>query len=268
MLNGWFEVKAVAEGVHAISEPHHSEHVISYLIVGGDTAILLDTGMGVANIQDLTSDLTEKPILVVNSHHHYDHVGDNYRFPHVAIHEAEARLLEQEPPQELLLEVMRPENWFGVLPEEFDPAQYRIIPSKADRLLDEGDVLDLGGRRLRVLHTPGHSPGSICLLDEEQGLLFTGDTVYAGPLYVQFDHSDFEVYRQSMERLCGLVKDLRLLLPSHNETPLDPQILVEMAEGFDEIAGGMARWQAVESVWGPLRRYQFARFGVLLPQEG
>jgi glyoxylase-like metal-dependent hydrolase (beta-lactamase superfamily II) len=267
-VSGWFEVKAVAEGIHAISEPRHSEQVISYLIVGGETAILLDTGMGVADIQELTSRLTEKPILVVNSHHHYDHVGDNHRFQHIAIHAAEADFLEQEPPEELLLEVMRPENWFGVLPDGFDPAQYRIVPSKADRLLEEGDVLELGGRRLRVLHTPGHSPGSICLLDSEEGLLFTGDTVYAGPLYVQFDHSDFEVYRQSMDRLCSLVQDLQLVLPSHNETPLDPHILLEMAEGFDQIAGGMTRWQSVQSVWGLLRRYEFARFGVLLPQEG
>ncbi len=256
----------MAQGLHAISEPYHAEFVISYLIGGQEAAVLLDTGMGIGNIQAVASQLTDQPIMVVNSHHHYDHVGDNHRFEHVAIHEAEAGFLEQEAPEELLLDAMRPENVLGALPDGFDPARYKIVPSRADRLLHEGDALELGGRCLRVLHTPGHSPGSICLLNEEEGLLFTGDTVYAGPLYVQFDHSDFEVYRQTMDRLRDLAQDLQLVLPSHNQTPLDPHILVEMSEGFEQIAMGAARWQPIQSVWGPLRRYDFARFGVLLPQ--
>jgi hypothetical protein len=70
-----------------------------------------------------------------------------------------------------------------------------------------------------------------------------------------------------MERLSALADGLRLVLPGHNQTPLDPHILVEMAEGFEEIAAGQARWQAVQSQWGQLRRYDFARFAVLLPVE-
>jgi len=265
-VSDWFEVTHLAQGVQAISEPYHAEFVISYLVAGKEAAILLDTGMGIGNIQVVASQLTDKPIRVVNSHHHYDHVGDNHRFEHIAIHEAEADFLEREAPEELLFEAMRPENILGALPEDFDPARYRIVPSRADRLLHEGDTLELGGRSLRVLHTPGHSPGSICLLIEEEGLLFTGDTVYAGPLYAQFDHSDFEVYRQTMGRLSDLAQGLKLVVPSHNQTPLDPHILMEMSEGFEQIAAGAAPWQPMESVWGPLRRYIFARFAVLLPR--
>jgi glyoxylase-like metal-dependent hydrolase (beta-lactamase superfamily II) len=265
-VSGWFEVTPIAEGVQAISEPYHAEEVISYLIVGSERAVLLDTGMGIGNIQELSRDLTDRPITVVNSHHHYDHVGDNHRFQHIAIHELEAPFLEEEAPEELLREAMRPENFWGDPPAGFDPAQYRILPSKAEQQLTDGDVLELGGRSLRVLHTPGHSPGSICLLSAEEGLLFSGDTAYAGPLYAQFEHSNFRDYRETMERLSGLTRDLDLVLPSHNQTPLDAQILVEMADGFEEIAAGGARWQAMQSAWGPLRRYDFPRFGVLLPR--
>jgi glyoxylase-like metal-dependent hydrolase (beta-lactamase superfamily II) len=265
-VSDWFEVTHLAQGVFAISEPYHAEFVISYLITGKEAAILLDTGMGIGNIQVVASQLTDKLIRVVNSHHHYDHVGDNHRFEHIAIHEAEADFLEREAPEEMLREAMRPENLLSALPDGFDPAQYRIVPSRADRLLHEGDTLDLGGLCLKVVHTPGHSPGSICLWNEEDGLLFTGDTAYAGPLYGQFDHSDFEVYRQTMGRLSDLAQDLQLVLPSHNQAPLDPHILVEMSEGFEEIAAGAARWQPMESVWGPLRRYIFARYAVLLPR--
>jgi glyoxylase-like metal-dependent hydrolase (beta-lactamase superfamily II) len=263
----WFEISEVAEDVFAISEPRHWEQVISYLIAGEESALLLDTGMGIGNIQEVTGRLTEKPITVVNSHYHWDHIGDNHRFERIAIHAAEASLLEQEPDKGLLSEAMRPENFWGSAPEGFNPAHYRILPSKATRLLAEGDLLDLGYRRLKVLHTPGHSPGSICLLAEEEGLLFAGDTIYAGPLYVQFEDSDFEDYRESMERLGGLASTLDLVLPGHNQTPLDPHVLVEVREGFEQIAGGAVRWQAMQSQWGPLRRYDFGRFGVLMPMK-
>ncbi len=266
-MSEWFEVSEVAENVFAISEPQHWEQVISYLIVGGESALLLDTGMGIGNIQELTGRLTEKPISVVNSHYHWDHIGDNHRFERVAIHAAEASLLEEAPQEGLLLEAMRPENFCGEAPEGFDPAHYRILPSKATRLLGEGDLLDLGHRRLKVLHTPGHTRGSICLLSEEEELLFAGDTIYVGPLYVQFAESDFQEYRETMERLSGLASTLHLVLPGHNQTPLDPHVLVEVREGFEQIAGGAVRWQAMQSQWGPLRRYDFGRFGVLMPMK-
>ena len=264
-MSEWFEVTEVATDVLAIAEPNHWEQVISYLIMGREAAVLLDTGMGIADIHELVGRLTDKPVTVVNSHYHWDHIGDNHRFEHIAIHTAEASLLELPPPEGMLLEAMRPENFWGPMPEGFNPTDYRVQPSKADRLLREGDVLGMGGRRLEVLHTPGHSQGSICLLSEDEGMLFTGDTVYAGPLYAHFEESDFQEYRETMERLSAMAGKLRLVLPSHNETPLDPHILVEMAEGFEQIAGGVAGWQRVQSQWGELRRYDFERFGVLLP---
>jgi glyoxylase-like metal-dependent hydrolase (beta-lactamase superfamily II) len=264
-MSDWFKVAEVCRDVHAILEPSHAEEVISYLIPGEEKAILLDTGMGIDNIHRLVGQLTGKPITVVNSHYHWDHVGDNHRFTHIAIHAAEAHLLEQDPPEETLRQAMQSENFWGPPPSDFDPRDYHILPSKADKLLEDGDVLDLGGRRLQVLHTPGHSPGSICLFDEEERVLFTGDTAYAGPLYAQLEDSDFATYRESMERLADLVSDLRLVLPGHNWTPLEPEILVEMAEAFGRIATGNAAYREKESQWGLVRRYEFMQFAVLLP---
>lgn len=265
-MDSWFETTTVAQDIYAILEPSHWEQVISYLILGNESAVLLDTGMGIADIHSRVTELTDLPVTVVNSHYHWDHIGDNHRFDHISIHEAEASLLEQDAPEELLREAMRPENFWGLPPPDFDPSSYHILPSKADRLLGEGDVLDVGGRRLSVLHTPGHSPGSICLLTED-GLLFTGDTVYAGPLYVQFEDSDLGAYHETMERLGGLASSLELVLPGHNRTPLEPDILVEMAEGFELIASSAVPYQVTDSAWGPLRQYQFRDFSVLLPLQ-
>jgi glyoxylase-like metal-dependent hydrolase (beta-lactamase superfamily II) len=263
-MGEWFEMEEVAPGVQAIAEPHHAEEVISYLVEGERQAILFDTGMGVANIREAVEALTEKPITVVNSHAHYDHIGDNHRFRLIAIHPAEAHLLGKEVDRELLRRAMRAENIWGPLPEGFDPHTYRILPSRANIFLEEGQKLDLGGRTLMVLHTPGHSPGSICLLDEGNGLLFSGDTAYAGPLYIQLPGADFAAYRRSMERLAGLAPQLEVVLPAHNVTPLDPSILEEMAAGLEEIARGTARYDLRDSPWGPIGEYRFDRFSVYL----
>lgn len=265
-MRGWFETQEVAPRVYAICEPGHFEEVISYLVEGEERAILFDTGMGIANIREEVIALTERPVTVVNSHSHWDHVGDNDRFPLVAIHYAEAHLLREGVSTEELRREMRSEMFLRPPPVGFDPSQHEISPSRASLLLDEGSLLDLGKRTLTVLHTPGHSPGSISLYDEKEGLLFSGDTAYAGPLYAQLPESDFDLYRQSMERLARLVPRLSLLLPSHNVTPLDPGILVEMAEGFDQIASGEATYEFRSSRWGRIRSYRFERFSIYLSE--
>src|ERR1700733_8837086 len=76
----WFEVYKVAPAVYAIYEPHQSEEVISYLIVGDKRAMLFDTGMGISDLREITAELTRLPIVVLNSHTHNDHVGNNWQF--------------------------------------------------------------------------------------------------------------------------------------------------------------------------------------------
>jgi len=68
------------------------------------------------------------------------------------------------------------------LPEGFDPTTWTIPSMKPTALLHDGDIIDLGGRRLEVICTPGHSPGSMCLLDRQNRILFTGDLFFPGPL--------------------------------------------------------------------------------------
>ena len=76
----WFEVYKVAPGVFAIYEPHQSEETISYLITGSKSALLFDTGMGISDLKKVVGELTCLPIIVLNSHTHDDHVGDNWQF--------------------------------------------------------------------------------------------------------------------------------------------------------------------------------------------
>jgi Metallo-beta-lactamase superfamily len=76
----WFEVYKPAQGVFAIYEPHQAEETISYLIVGEKRALLFDTGMGISDLKKVIAQLTKLPIILLNSHTHNDHVGDNWEF--------------------------------------------------------------------------------------------------------------------------------------------------------------------------------------------
>nr|MDP9472148.1 MBL fold metallo-hydrolase [Chloroflexota bacterium] len=102
LVQGWFAVSAPEEGVFTIEEPLHEEQVKSYLVVGSERAILIDTGMGVGDIRTLVADLTDRPVTVVNSHVHWDHIGGNGLFAEILIHPTEADVLRRGVPNERL----------------------------------------------------------------------------------------------------------------------------------------------------------------------
>jgi glyoxylase-like metal-dependent hydrolase (beta-lactamase superfamily II) len=254
-LSDWFKVLEIDTGVWAIQEPYHIEEVVSYLVEGRETSALVDTGLGVADILPVVKELTSLPLRVINTHSHYDHVGDNHQFKDIAIHHSEARRLEREVDVGKLAEMMRPEMFFRTPPAGFDPQEYHIKPSTATQILKDGDVLSLGDRDLVVIHTPGHSPGSICLWEKERGLLFTGDAIYDGPIYAQLPHSDFDVYLDSLNRLCALTPQIRWVLPAHGSTPLEPQFVFKITKVFQQIADSGVGYRYTDSPWGRAREY-------------
>ena len=261
-MNDWFVVKEIRDGTWAIQEPYHFEDVISYLLVSEAQALLIDTGLGISNVKEVVEEITSNQVMVVNSHSHYDHVGDNHRFKEIAIHKNEARHLERGHDAEMLHELVGPEMFNKPPPEDFNPEDYYVRPSRPSRQLKDGDALKVGGRVLQVLHTPGHSPGSICLWEVESGLLFSGDTVYDGTIYAQLPHSDFDSYQKSLSMLCSLAPQIQMVLPAHGPTPLDPMIILKIAQGFRHVADGGVEYWFKESPWGRVRFYQLGGFSL------
>ncbi|HWK81769.1 MAG TPA: MBL fold metallo-hydrolase [Thermomicrobiales bacterium] len=233
----WFTVRETDPGVWTIEEPFHEERVKSFLISGTDRAILLDTGMGVADIRAVAESLTGLPISVVNSHAHWDHIGGNRLFAEIAIHPAEAADLEAGAPNAVLRPWFAPEHLSGPLPDGVTAETIVIPPSRATHLLADGETIALGGRTLEVIHGPGHSPGGISLLDRANGLLFSTDVAYAGALYV-YAAEDLPIYQRSLARLAALAPELRMVLPSHNACPIAPEMLPRMAAGVAEVVDG------------------------------
>lgn len=261
-LSPWFEIYKVSEGVFAVLEPSHTEEAISYLILGSERAVLLDTGMGIANLQAEIERLTDLPVVVVNSHGHYDHIGDNHRFSEVWAFDADTDVarIEQGKSRADCVEYMET-GLYLELPAGFDPAAYEILPSQVTRRLKHLEVIDLGGRTLTVHHTPGHTEGSICLQDSHDNLLFTGDTFYPGMMFAHFEDSDFAVYQKSIRYLVGLLPRVNHLCPSHNEAFVDKTALFRVQEAFEQIVADAAPFE----IKGNARVYRFDGFGLMVP---
>ena len=138
-------------------------YVICYLIVGREKAILLDTGYGNADLKAEVESLTDKPVLCLNSHVHPDHSGGNQQFGTVYILEGER-------------ETIAP-MYFPQPPERERCDMVKALPDYRFAFLQEGSVLDLGGRSVEVLRLEGHTPGSMVLIDSQTRFLFSGDAI-------------------------------------------------------------------------------------------
>ena len=118
-----------------------------------------DTGLGVSNIRKIVDSLTRLPIMAVTTHIHWDHIGGHKYFDNIAVHEKEMDWLSVKFP--IPLQVVK-NNLTKVpcnFPTEFNIDAYQIFRGEPQRILHDGDWLDLGGRKIQVIHTPGHSPG-------------------------------------------------------------------------------------------------------------
>lgn len=257
----WFEVYRITPRVFALYEPGQFEEVISYLIVGDNRAVLFDTGLGIGDIRAAATALTNRPITVINSHAHYDHIGGNHAFSDIRGRQtAFSRARETGAPTAEVSAYLSPAWLSRPLPEGVDRDQYRIEGYTVSAAIGDGDTLDLGGITLTALHTPGHTDDSLCLIDSANGLLFTGDTFYPAALYTHIDGAGLDAYASSLARLARTAGELTLILPGHNEPVRDTAVLDRGVAAFAAIRSG----QAPDAKPDGLNEYRFEGFSVLV----
>ena len=231
----WYEIRQIGYLTYAIQEPSYHEETISYLVIGSDLAVLINSGMGVGNIKDVVSSLTDKPVQVINTSSNWENIGGNSLFDEILIHEADAPHLENPPDHSFLQARLEASHVWRSFPEDFVPDDYTIAPSKATRLLQDGDLIDLGDRIINVIHTPGNTPGSICILDSQYSQLFTGDTLYLGELYAHRPLSNLFDYHNSLIKISSCSPFVDHVLPGYNMTPLKTSFISEVLSAFDKI---------------------------------
>lgn len=261
----WFKVYVVAPNVYAINEPRQEEQVTSFLIIGSKRAVLFDSGLGIGRISDVVWKLTALPVTVLNSHTHFDHVGGNREFEDVRnldepFSHANARGEVGAALRDYAKDTLAEDRVCGSLPPGVTSRTYAMPTWQASATVKDGERLDLGGRMLEVLKTPGHTPDSMCLLDAANGLLFTGDTYYSGEVFLWAPETDVARYEASIERLAKLAPGLKLLLPAHGPPVADPAQLSELRRALQDIDAGSVSFETTQR---GRRLYKFVHFSIL-----
>jgi glyoxylase-like metal-dependent hydrolase (beta-lactamase superfamily II) len=239
--DSWFEVFEVAPAVFALYEPHQAEETIGYLIVGDKRAVLFDTGMGISDIRQVTAALTKLPIVVLNSHTHNDHVGGNWQFATIYAMDTDFTRANARGSREDAQSEVAPDQICGELPKGFDRKTYATRPWKITAYVHDGDRIDLGGRSLEIIATPGHTPDAISLLDGDHGLLFTGDTYYPGAIWLYRPETDLKAYSASIRRLAALAPRIKMVLGAHNIPVAPPSVLPHLVIAFEAVHSGKIR---------------------------
>lgn len=200
----WYTVTKHSDDIRLISEMHITEFYRCNIwhMRGNKSDALIDSGMGVVSLRAHVPLVTEKQLIAVASHTHFDHIGCHHEFEHRYVHSAEAALLSEPTRKNTLANPYVTDDIFTALPPEpYLSASYSVKSAPATRILADGDVIDLGNRHLEVIHTPGHSPGGIALWESKTATLFSGDIVYDGPLIEDTYHANAKDYYNSMMRL-------------------------------------------------------------------
>jgi glyoxylase-like metal-dependent hydrolase (beta-lactamase superfamily II) len=256
----WFDVQKFDDDVVAIAEPGHIEDVKAYLVLGSERTLLIDSCVGLENIKPVVELYATNPVILVNTHGHLDHIGNNWRFDARWVHPADADRVRAGVSNERLRRFLKPEAFSREPPPNLDPESYYTPSTEPSGTVDEGDVFDLGNRRLRVLHTPGHTPGCISLIDEESGSLFVGDKVHEGAMFAHYEGGWAHEYRASVKRLAELVPSINSVYPGHSRYPISPSRVLDVKRAFEEIWHG----RTAEVHENGLLRFQFDPFSLTL----
>jgi glyoxylase-like metal-dependent hydrolase (beta-lactamase superfamily II) len=202
----WYETIRMADGVTLIHEPWIKPFFRCNMwhVRGRDRDLLFDSGLGHVSLKGHVALVSEKPLVCVASHTHFDHIGCHHEFSERCVHGAEAHILADPRNDWTLADRYATDAMFDAMPQGWDAAKYRIPPAPAGRVLAHGDVIDLGDRVWEVIHTPGHSPGGIALYERKSGTLLSGDIVYDGPLIDDAYHSLVSDYVVTLERMRDL----------------------------------------------------------------
>ncbi len=246
MTNEWFKIREIMPDVYLIEENERLLEVKMYLVVGSTKCLLIDTGFGVGDLKGLIRQITDLPIIVVNTHGHPDHVHGNAQFSTIYISSEDLCLVKNCFTREYrFLEYQQFINSHQV--EDFNLKNFSSeawINATLNEIvtIKEGDLFDLGNKTIEVIAMSGHTPGSVLFLAREDRVLFSGDSVLAGQIWMHLDHSmPLHIYLASLEKLQQRMNEFDWVLPAHAETLVSPEIINEFITGIKTILSGESR---------------------------
>ena len=210
----WYCIEKINDKLYKISEDKHWEKTNMYYLIGKKRNLLIDTGTGIKPLKAVLIEIDNKPIDVVLTHAHWDHMGNIHEFEQVYVHPLDLEWVQNGLPiPETYIKEMMLKNVDEAFLEGFTyPPMYH---KSAQNILE----FDFGC--LNIIHTPGHSPGSVCIYDQKNEILFSGDILYEGTIYCHFESTDPQKLFESIKSLKEL--NIKRILSGHYN---DPEIAI------------------------------------------
>ncbi len=201
-----YEVRELFENTWMLEDGH----VRIFFLAGTETLLIVDSGISCPDIRAAGKQVSPLPQELFNTHADPDHISANAAFESFYMHPSEAHV-------------------------------YRHLRHGKGKMIPvfDGDLIDLGGRKLEVIHLPGHTPGSVTLLDKENRALIGGDPIQAdGDIFMFGSHRDLEAYIGSLRRLMKRESEFDMIYPSHAKIPVGKDVIPELIKGAEKILAG------------------------------
>ena len=204
-----------------------------FLLTGTKKALLIDSGMNTPNAKQIAESITKLPIILLNTHADPDHISGNSSFECFYMH----------PDEE---DNYRAHGGSGI-----------ILPVK------ESDIIDIGNRLLKIIFIPGHTPGSIAVLDINSKVLISGDAIQDGNIFMFNKRRNLSLYVKSLKKLSMYTDEFDTIYPSHGSFPVLPELIAALIEGAEQIINGTAKGKIVDMFGTPVMLYKFPYAGFL-----
>ncbi len=262
--SSWLKVSKLSKDVWRIED---GGIVSQYLIAGDNKALLIDCGWGIGDLREVVDGLTSLPLTVINTHGHPDHTCGNFRFEGIHIHEGDVPMLKKNFSPAVRYQVLKrfPKH---TLPAGFSEDAWlharlsRFTPFKGPL------SFDLGGRTVDVIETPGHTPGSICLYDSKERLLFSADNILENNTLLMLEDSlPLKTYMRSIDKLATMMGQVDKIYPAHGKAPLKPRVLAEMQDGVRKIIKGELKGHPETTRLGSGLSCHFDTCGILYDEK-
>ena len=206
-----------------------------FLLEGEKEALMIDSGMNQPNSKKIVEEITSLPIKLLNTHGDMDHISGNDAFEEFYLGENE---IEYYSNKHML--------------------KNKIIPVKNKQ------IIDLGNRKLEIIDLPGHTPGSVAILDISNRVLISGDSIQDGRIYMFGQGRDINLFIESLQELWNNYKDkFDAVYPSHGSIPIDKKIIPKIIEAAKQIKENKAKGKRIELMSKEITYYDFGYVGFL-----
>jgi len=256
----WFEVDYLGDRIYSIEEPKSSQGNVCYLVLGDERALMFDTGSGEngevqgSKIKHIIDQITKLPVTLIQSHFHFDHNQNIHEFDRIAF-----------PDLPFLRELVSEESLFQFTLEDLFEGDYPSDITVDEWFPIETDI-DLGGRVIQLVHVPGHSDESVAIMVATSKMIFLGDFLYNGTLFL-FHNDDVVLYRQTADHLNSLLSPGYRLFGAHGDPELDFGQLQKLYSFLSCIEGGVCQFTE-QTVWGiPAHIYAYQDMHLLVFQQ-